>query len=53
MELSSERGLLFLAYTADPGSASQDGLQLLASWAATADQTTRASAVATEAPDGK
>lgn len=52
MQLSSERGLLFLAYTAEPGSASQDGLQLLASWAATADQTTRASAVATDAPDG-
>ena len=35
MELSSDRGVLFLAYTAEPGSASHDGLQLLANWAAT------------------
>jgi len=41
MELSSDRGLLFLAYTAEPGSASHDGLQMLASWAATDDQVAR------------
>ena len=35
MEPSSDRGVLFLAYTAEPGSASHDGLQLLANWAAT------------------
>ena len=37
MNLSSDRGLLFLAYTAEPGSSSNDGLRLLASWAATSD----------------
>jgi hypothetical protein len=52
MELSWERGLLFLAYTAEPGSASHDGLQLLANWAATDDQIARTSPVATEATDG-
>ena len=34
MDLTSDRGLLFLAFTAEPGSASHDGLKLLASWAA-------------------
>ena len=38
MNLSSDRGLLFLAFTAEPGSTSHDGLLLLASWAATSDQ---------------
>jgi len=46
MELSSERGLLFLAYTAEPGTASHDGLQLLATWAATDDDVVRTSAAA-------
>jgi len=41
MELSSDRGLLFLAYTAEPGSPSHDGLQLLANWAATGDSHAR------------
>ena len=41
MELSSERGLLFLADTAEPGSASHDGLQLLASWTATDEPVAR------------
>ena len=41
MELSSKRGLLFLADTAEPGSASHDGLQLLASWAATDEPVAR------------
>ena len=36
MDLTSEPGLQLLAFTAEPGSASQDGLQLLATWAATA-----------------
>lgn len=53
MELASDRGLLLLAYTARPDSASQDGLQLLANWAATNDAaaTTRPSPVSTEATD--
>ena len=38
MELSSEPGLTLLVYTAEPASATQDGLNLLASWAATLDQ---------------
>jgi transcriptional regulator with XRE-family HTH domain len=46
MELSSDRGLLLLAYTAEPGSASHDGLQLLANWAATNDQAAQAAQIA-------
>jgi transcriptional regulator with XRE-family HTH domain len=38
LELTSDPGLILLAYTAEPGSASEDGLRLLASWAATLDQ---------------
>jgi transcriptional regulator with XRE-family HTH domain len=38
MELSSDPGLTFLAYTAEPGTASADGLRLLASWAATLEE---------------
>jgi transcriptional regulator with XRE-family HTH domain len=38
MELSSAREQLLIAYTAEPGSASHDALQLLASWSA--DMTT-------------
>lgn len=34
MELPSDPGLMF-AYTAEPGTPSEDGLKLLASWAAT------------------
>jgi transcriptional regulator with XRE-family HTH domain len=37
MELSSDPGLTFLAYTAEPGTPSADGLRLLATWAATLD----------------
>ena len=37
MNLSSDRGLLFLAFTAEPRSSSNDGLRLLASRAATSD----------------
>ncbi len=48
MELSPDRGVLFIAYTAEPGSASFDGLRLLATWAATDDQVARTSPVATE-----
>jgi transcriptional regulator with XRE-family HTH domain len=35
MDLSSDRGLQMLVFSAEPGSASHDGLQLLASWAST------------------
>jgi hypothetical protein len=35
MELSADRGLRLKAYSAEPGSPSQDALNLLASWAAT------------------
>ncbi|MFG2358753.1 helix-turn-helix transcriptional regulator [Streptomyces sp. NPDC048521] len=34
MHLAAEPGLTMITYTAEPGSASQDGLALLASWAA-------------------
>jgi hypothetical protein len=36
MDLTSEPGLQLLAFSATPGSPSADGLQLLATWAATA-----------------
>jgi transcriptional regulator with XRE-family HTH domain len=51
MNPSSDRGLLFLAYTAEPGSASHDGLQLLANWAATNDQATQTEPVPTESTE--
>jgi hypothetical protein len=38
MEFPSAPGLTMLAYTAEAGSAAQDALSLLASWAATVDQ---------------
>jgi transcriptional regulator with XRE-family HTH domain len=37
MEITSDPGLTFLAYTAEPGTPSADGLRLLATWAATLD----------------
>jgi transcriptional regulator with XRE-family HTH domain len=40
MELTSDPGLTFLAYTAEPNTPSADGLRLLASWAATLDAAT-------------
>jgi transcriptional regulator with XRE-family HTH domain len=39
MDLSADPGLSLTTYTAEPGSRSEDGLKLLASWAATLDQT--------------
>ena len=47
MELSADTGLTLTAYTAEPGSASEDALKLLASWAATHD---RANQAATTSP---
>ncbi len=35
MELSADPGLIMFSYTAQPGSPSDDGLKMLASWAAT------------------
>jgi transcriptional regulator with XRE-family HTH domain len=52
MNLSSDRGLLLIAYTAPPGSASHDGLQLLASWAATADRAVPTPSASSDASDG-
>ncbi|WP_163694512.1 hypothetical protein [Mycolicibacterium sarraceniae] len=37
MNLAADRGLMLLAFTAQPGTPSHDGLQLLASWAASTD----------------
>lgn len=51
MELSSDRGLILFAYTAEPGTASHDGLQLLAHWAATIDQEARTPSAPTATPD--
>jgi hypothetical protein len=47
MGLAADTGLEISAYTAEPGSASEDALNLLASWAATLDQ-----AEAAHATDG-
>ena len=38
LELVADTGLILNGYSAEPGSPSQDALNLLASWAATADQ---------------
>ena len=38
IELAADPGLIIFAYTAEPGSKSADGLNLLASWAATPDE---------------
>jgi transcriptional regulator with XRE-family HTH domain len=38
LDLPADPGLSLVVYTAEPGSASQDALSLLASWAATLDQ---------------
>ncbi len=38
MELSADTGLTMFAYSTEPGSRSDEGLNLLASWAATLDQ---------------
>jgi hypothetical protein len=39
MEFPADTGLTLTAYSAQPGTPSHDGLNLLASWAATIDQT--------------
>ena len=52
MEPATGKGLLLTAYTAKPGTPSHDGLQMLATWAATNDQTAteQTAAVTTDAP---
>ena len=40
MDLVADHGLSLVAYGAEPGSASEDGLRVLASWSATHDQDT-------------
>jgi transcriptional regulator with XRE-family HTH domain len=43
LELVADPGLVLNGYSAEPGSASEDALNLLASWAATTDQESQAS----------
>jgi hypothetical protein len=38
MQLAADAGLLLFVYTAEPGSKSEEALNLLASWAATLDE---------------
>jgi hypothetical protein len=49
MALPADPGLSLVVYSAEPGSASQDGLELLASWAATLDRLEQAETA--QAPD--
>ncbi|KQO64531.1 helix-turn-helix transcriptional regulator [Curtobacterium sp. Leaf261] len=44
MDLTADIGLTFIAYTAEPGSASEQSLQLLANWAATDELEARVAA---------
>ncbi len=44
MQLTTDEGLTMAVYTAEPGSASQQALDILASWSATSDQANTASA---------
>jgi hypothetical protein len=54
MDLPADPGLTLTAYTAEPGSPSEDGLRLLASWAATVATTRAAEAEApANTPTGK
>lgn len=42
LELPADPGLRINVYTADPGTPSEDALKVLASWAATQSETTKA-----------
>jgi transcriptional regulator with XRE-family HTH domain len=54
MELSADTGLTLTAYSPEPNSPSADGLALLASWAATQDQTNQEqTACPTPEPNGR
>ena len=44
MELPADPGLSLIVYSAQPGSSTDDGLRLLAAWAATTDEQTTAKA---------
>jgi transcriptional regulator with XRE-family HTH domain len=48
LDLAADTGLRISAYTAEPGTPSDDALKLLATWAATLDQAPKAA----QAPDG-
>jgi hypothetical protein len=51
MELPADPGLTLLVYTAEPGSKTQDSLNLLATWSATLDQLNESEAArASESP---
>lgn len=54
MDLSADPGLSLIVYSAEPGSASQDALHLLASWTVTNEKSTAVdeSSSATAASDG-
>jgi transcriptional regulator with XRE-family HTH domain len=52
MDLSADPGLALVVYTAEPASSSHDGLNLLASWAATLDQAEMAHASSEPEPQG-
>jgi hypothetical protein len=45
MELSVDTGLTLTAYSPEPNSPSEDGLALLASWAATKDKSSQSESV--------
>ena len=47
LDVSADAGLSLLVYNAEPGSASEDALRLLASWAATNRQVKEAEAATT------
>ena len=51
LPLPADPGLTITAYTAEPGTASHDALALLASWAATPDQSTERDGVPTRHVD--
>jgi transcriptional regulator with XRE-family HTH domain len=54
MELSADTGLTITTYSPEPNSPSEDGLALLASWAATLDQTDQEqTAYPTRDPNGR
>jgi transcriptional regulator with XRE-family HTH domain len=48
LDLAADAGLRISAYTAEPGTPSDDALQLLATWAATLDEATAAGAPAAD-----
>ena len=51
MDLPADPGLSLVVYSAEPGSPSEDALNLLASWAATLDQTEAVDGVPVAVPD--